>query len=122
MSRSAYGSRECDYCNRWISNAGFAWASHMRKHVREGLVTERKQINYSNRERAFGVYLRFVPTDEGVLARNKVLRERRRSAQAGQGLLEYALLIVLVALVVIVLLAILGPAVGNMFSNIISNI
>jgi len=94
----------------------------MRKHVREGLVTERKQINYSSHERPFGVYLRFVPTDEGVIARNKVLRERRRSAQAGQGLVEYAMIIILVAIVVMLLLLLLGPAVGNMFSNIISNI
>jgi pilus assembly protein Flp/PilA len=40
----------------------------------------------------------------------------------GQGLLEYALIIMLVALVVILLLAVFGPAVGNMFSNVIENI
>jgi Flp pilus assembly pilin Flp len=39
----------------------------------------------------------------------------------GQGLQEYALLILLVGIVVIVLLALFGTAVGNMFSNIISN-
>jgi pilus assembly protein Flp/PilA len=37
----------------------------------------------------------------------------------GQGLVEYALILVFVAVVVIVVLAILGPAVGNAFSNII---
>jgi pilus assembly protein Flp/PilA len=40
----------------------------------------------------------------------------------GQGLVEYALILVLVAVVVIVVLAILGPTVGNMFSNIINAI
>jgi len=43
-------------------------------------------------------------------------------SQLGQGLVEYALILVLVALVVIVILALLGPAVGNAFSNIISSI
>jgi pilus assembly protein Flp/PilA len=37
----------------------------------------------------------------------------------GQGLVEYALIIVLVAIVVLISLALLGPAVGNIFSNII---
>ena len=40
----------------------------------------------------------------------------------GQGLLEYALILMLVAIVVIVVLALLGPAVGNMFSDVVSQI
>lgn len=40
----------------------------------------------------------------------------------GQGMVEYALILILVALIVIVILAIFGPAVGNMFSNVVSNI
>jgi len=40
--------------------------------------------------------------------------------QEGQGLVEYALILVLVAVVVIVILAILGPSIGNIFSNIVS--
>jgi pilus assembly protein Flp/PilA len=40
----------------------------------------------------------------------------------GQGLLEYALIISFVAVIVILILALLGPAVGNMFSNIIPRI
>lgn len=40
----------------------------------------------------------------------------------GQGLVEYALILVFVAIVVIVVLAILGPSVGNMYSNIVSGI
>ncbi len=40
--------------------------------------------------------------------------------EEGQGLVEYALILALVALVVIVILALLGPTIGNVFSNIIS--
>ena len=42
--------------------------------------------------------------------------------EKGQGMVEYALILVLVAIVVIVILALLGPAIGNVFSNIVSNI
>ncbi len=44
------------------------------------------------------------------------------SFSKGQGLVEYALLILLVGIAVIILLALFGTAVGNMFSNIITNI
>ena len=40
--------------------------------------------------------------------------------ETGQGMVEYALIFALVALVVIVVLALLGPAIGNVFSNLIS--
>ncbi len=40
--------------------------------------------------------------------------------EEGQGLVEYALILVLVAIVVIVILAILGPTIGNIFTNIVS--
>jgi pilus assembly protein Flp/PilA len=43
------------------------------------------------------------------------------SRPKGQGLVEYALLIALVALLVIIILALFGSAVGNMFSNIVAN-
>ena len=39
--------------------------------------------------------------------------------EEGQGLVEYALILVLVAVVVIVVLAVLGPTIGNIFSNVI---
>ncbi len=45
-----------------------------------------------------------------------------RKASAGQGLVEYALILAFVAIFVIVILAFLGPAVGNMFSNLIPQI
>jgi pilus assembly protein Flp/PilA len=38
--------------------------------------------------------------------------------EEGQGLVEYALILVLVAVVVIAVLALLGPAIGNVFSQI----
>ncbi len=43
-------------------------------------------------------------------------------AERGQGLLEYAMILALIAIIVIVVLALLGPAVGNMFSNVVANI
>jgi pilus assembly protein Flp/PilA len=42
--------------------------------------------------------------------------------EEGQGLVEYALILVLVAIVVIVILALLGPARGNIVSNIVNAI
>ena len=38
--------------------------------------------------------------------------------EKGQGLVEYALILVLVAIVVIAALTILGPKIGNVFSKI----
>ena len=42
--------------------------------------------------------------------------------EEGQGLVEYALILVLVAIVVIAILLLLGPSVGNVFSNLVSNL
>ena len=39
--------------------------------------------------------------------------------EKGQGLVEYALILVMVALIVIVILSLLGPAIGNVFSNVV---
>jgi pilus assembly protein Flp/PilA len=47
---------------------------------------------------------------------NPMFRELRK----GQGLVEYALILVFVAIVIIVILAILGPAIGNVFSDMIN--
>ena len=43
-------------------------------------------------------------------------------ASKAQGLVEYALILVFVFLVVVIMLALFGPAVGNMYSNVISQI
>jgi pilus assembly protein Flp/PilA len=40
----------------------------------------------------------------------------------GQGLVEYALILVLVAIVVIAVLMVLGPIIGNVFSTINSSL
>jgi pilus assembly protein Flp/PilA len=40
--------------------------------------------------------------------------------EKGQGLVEYALILVLVAVVVIVVLGLLGPTIGNVFSNVLT--
>jgi len=43
-------------------------------------------------------------------------------SENGQGIVEYALILVLVAIVVIVILALLGPAIDNVFSNLYANV
>lgn len=42
--------------------------------------------------------------------------------EKGQGLVEYALILVLVAVVVIVILALLGPSIGEIFSDIVDQL
>jgi pilus assembly protein Flp/PilA len=41
-----------------------------------------------------------------------------RKGQKGQGLVEYSLIIALVAIVVIAILVLMGPQIGNIFSTI----
>lgn len=40
----------------------------------------------------------------------------------GQSLVEYALIFLLVAIIIIVVLVLLGPEVGNMYSNVVVNV
>jgi len=42
--------------------------------------------------------------------------------ERGQGLVEYALILVLVAVVVIAVLLLLGPIIGNVFSRLIDSL
>ncbi|MCA9872022.1 MAG: Flp family type IVb pilin [Anaerolineales bacterium] len=42
--------------------------------------------------------------------------------EEGQGLVEYALVLVLVAVVIIAILTLLGPQIGNVFSKITSGL
>ena len=42
--------------------------------------------------------------------------------EQGQGLVEYALVLVLVAVVIIAILTLLGPQIGNVFSQIIEGL
>jgi pilus assembly protein Flp/PilA len=58
----------------------------------------------------------------------EILKERRKNPmlfapkEKGQGLVEYALILVLVAVVVIAVLLILGPIIGNVFTKINSSL
>jgi len=42
--------------------------------------------------------------------------------EKGQGLVEYALILVLVAIVVIAILTLLGPTIGNVFTTIVNGL
>lgn len=55
--------------------------------------------------------------DSSLAAKSLTVRSPK-----GQGLVEYALILVLVAVVVIAILALLGPQIGNVFSSIVSSL
>ena len=46
------------------------------------------------------------------------VRPRERADERGQGLVEYALILILVAIVVIVILSVVGAQTNNVFSNV----
>jgi pilus assembly protein Flp/PilA len=46
------------------------------------------------------------------------LREHLRDKERGQGMVEYALILVLIAVVVIIILSVVGQQVNNVFSNV----
>lgn len=50
------------------------------------------------------------------------MKSSNKKNEKGQGLVEYALILVLVAIVVIGTLTILGPSIGNVFSSINNSI
>ncbi len=43
-------------------------------------------------------------------------------SESGQGIVEYALILGLLAITAIVILALLGPGIGNVFSNLYVNL
>jgi pilus assembly protein Flp/PilA len=47
-------------------------------------------------------------------------RANERRLNAGQGLVEYALILVFVAVVMVIIIAVLGPGIGNVYSNIVA--
>lgn len=49
---------------------------------------------------------------------NQLFSKNRRGAERGQGLVEYSLIIALVAIVVIAILVLMGPQIGRIFSTI----
>jgi pilus assembly protein Flp/PilA len=54
--------------------------------------------------------------------RKEVKKMLFSAKEKGQGLVEYALILVLVAIVVIAVLTLLGPIIGNVFSRINSGL
>jgi pilus assembly protein Flp/PilA len=54
------------------------------------------------------------------LIKEDIIMEKSLMHEEGQGLVEYALILVLVAIVVIAILLQLGPVVGNVFSNVVA--
>ena len=59
-----------------------------------------------------------IPVQEKFMNGKEVKTMLFAPKEKGQGLVEYALIIVLVAIVVIAALTLLGPVIGNVFSNI----
>jgi pilus assembly protein Flp/PilA len=57
-----------------------------------------------------------------LLIKEDIIMEESFMHEEGQGLVEYALILVLVAVVVIAILLQLGPAVGNVFSSVIAGL
>jgi pilus assembly protein Flp/PilA len=52
----------------------------------------------------------------------KKLFRKQTEEKEGQGLVEYALILFLVAVVVIAILVFLGPQIGNVFSSVTKNL
>jgi len=57
-----------------------------------------------------------------VIAKARTLARSLFLKQEGQGMVEYALILVLIAVAVIVILTTLGHTIGNVFSNIVSGL
>jgi pilus assembly protein Flp/PilA len=59
-----------------------------------------------------------VTLSTAYLRATEFIARRLERDQEGQGMIEYALILVLIAIVVIVILTTLGKRVNNVFSNI----
>jgi pilus assembly protein Flp/PilA len=55
-----------------------------------------------------------------VVVVNVSKRRSTKSGQHGQGMVEYALILVLVSIVVIVILLTMGNQIANVFSNVVA--
>jgi len=77
-------------------------------------IAKKRMVTYTMSEQALSI--------RAIELRREVSVMLYAPKEKGQGLVEYALILVLVAVVVIVILALLGPAIGNVFSNIVNNI
>lgn len=69
-----------------------------------------------------GVIMIFEAVYDGLHATLLTWQRKAREMDGGQGLVEYALILVLVAVVVIVVLSLMGPAIGNVFSNVLCGV
>jgi pilus assembly protein Flp/PilA len=54
----------------------------------------------------------------GMIQRVAAALRSARDSEEGQGLTEYGLILVLIAIVVVLMLGVLGGQVGNQYSNI----
>jgi len=63
-------------------------------------------------------WLNHLGYNVGITKTKEVIQVLFLPREEGQGLVEYALILVLVAIVVIAVLTLLGPAIGNIFSTI----
>ena len=63
----------------------------------------------------------YLPRDAGTTIVRRLWR-CPEDGLAGHGLVEYALLLVMVALIVLAVLMILGPQIANVFSRLTSNL
>jgi pilus assembly protein Flp/PilA len=55
-----------------------------------------------------------------VIAVSRILLGSKKGGQRGQGMVEYALILVLVSIVVIVILLTMGNQIANVFSNVVA--
>jgi pilus assembly protein Flp/PilA len=60
--------------------------------------------------------------DAYLRLRERLLRPHERDDETGQGMVEYALILILIAVVVIAVLTTLGKRVNNLFSNVSSGL
>ena len=62
----------------------------------------------------------FQPLPRGARKEGRKDMRGRVAAQRGQGMVEYALILVLVSVVVIVILLTMGNQIENVFSNVVA--
>jgi pilus assembly protein Flp/PilA len=64
----------------------------------------------------------WFPMMEWLRRKQSLWRIPESTVAAGQGLVEYALILILVSLVVLVLVAIIGPWLSNAYLNVVMSI
>jgi pilus assembly protein Flp/PilA len=74
--------------------------------------------NSHHREEGRGEWVAYTLCAKGLAKEQVMEKQSTRSGEQGQGIIEYALILVLVAMVVVLILVIFGPQIGDAFSNI----